>query len=63
MFASIADRTKSSLRLRLLVATLVLLALALAVAAVAFERVARSVIVDAVHSPRVTHLRYAVVKR
>ena len=65
MFASIADRTKSSLRLRLLVATLVLLALALAVAAVAFERVARSVIVDAVHShlsARAEEVQAAVVR-
>jgi sigma-B regulation protein RsbU (phosphoserine phosphatase) len=65
MFASIAERTKSSLRLRLLVATLVLLALALAVAAVAFERVARSVIVDAVHShlsARAEEVQAAVVR-
>jgi phosphoserine phosphatase RsbU/P len=65
MFAAIADRTKSSLRLRLLVATLVLLALALAVAAVGFERVARSVIVDAVHShlsARAEEVQAAVVR-
>jgi sigma-B regulation protein RsbU (phosphoserine phosphatase) len=43
-------RARNSLRVRLLVATLALLALALAIAAVAFERVARSVVVEAVHS-------------
>lgn len=41
---------KNSLRLRLLIATLALVAVALGVAAVAFERVARSVIVEAVHA-------------
>ncbi len=43
-------RTKTSLRLRLLVTTVVLLAVALALAVFAFERVARSVVADAVHS-------------
>jgi sigma-B regulation protein RsbU (phosphoserine phosphatase) len=43
-------QTKTSLRLRLLVTTLVLLALALALAVFAFERVARSVVTEAVHS-------------
>jgi len=46
-------RARSSLRLRLLLATVAVLATALLVAAVAFERVARSVVMDAVH----THLR------
>ncbi|WP_242345818.1 PP2C family protein-serine/threonine phosphatase [Anaeromyxobacter terrae] len=65
MFSRFTDRTKSSLRLRLLVATLVLVALALAIAAVAFERVARSVIVDAVHShlsARAEEVQAAVVR-
>jgi sigma-B regulation protein RsbU (phosphoserine phosphatase) len=43
-------QTRTSLRLRLLVTTLVLLALALALAVFAFERVARSVVTEAVHS-------------
>jgi sigma-B regulation protein RsbU (phosphoserine phosphatase) len=43
-------RTKTSLRLRLLVTTLVLLAAALAIAVFAFERVARSVVTDAIHA-------------
>jgi sigma-B regulation protein RsbU (phosphoserine phosphatase) len=43
-------QTKTSLRLRLLVTTLVLLALALALAVFAFERVARSVVSEAVHN-------------
>lgn len=50
MLGSFALSAKNSLRVRLLVATLVLVALALGVAAIAFERVARSVIVDAIHS-------------
>jgi sigma-B regulation protein RsbU (phosphoserine phosphatase) len=45
-----APRTRTSLRLRLLLATLALLVVALGAAAFAFERVARSVILDAVHS-------------
>ena len=44
------EHTKTSLRLRLLVTTVVLLAVALAVAVFAFERVARSVVAEAVHS-------------
>ncbi len=43
-------RTKTSLRLRLLVTTLVLLTVALGIAVFAFERVARSIVGDAVHS-------------
>ena len=50
MLGSLALQAKNSLRVRLIVATLVLVALALGVAAIAFERVARSVIVDAIHS-------------
>lgn len=46
-------RARSSLRLRLLVATVALVAVALFVAAIAFERVARGVVMEAVHS----HLR------
>jgi len=45
-----APRTRTSLRLRILLATLALVAIALGVAAFAFERVARSVILEAVHS-------------
>jgi sigma-B regulation protein RsbU (phosphoserine phosphatase) len=44
------DRTRTSLRLRLLVTTLVLLALSLTLAVFAFERVARSIVTEAVHS-------------
>ncbi len=50
MLGSLALTAKNSLRIRLLLATLVLVALALGAAAIAFERVARSVIVDAIHS-------------
>jgi sigma-B regulation protein RsbU (phosphoserine phosphatase) len=46
---SVAQRARRSLRLRLLAATVVLIAAALGVAAVLFERVARSVALDAVH--------------
>ncbi|ACL64322.1 protein serine/threonine phosphatase [Anaeromyxobacter dehalogenans 2CP-1] len=65
MFAFVAQRTRTSLRLRLLVATVALLALALAAAAMAFERVARSVVVDAVHShlaARAKEVHEAVVR-
>jgi sigma-B regulation protein RsbU (phosphoserine phosphatase) len=48
--AWLVQRTKTSLRLRLLVTTLVLLAAALAIAVFAFERVARSVVADALHA-------------
>jgi phosphoserine phosphatase RsbU/P len=48
--ASLFHRTKKSLRLRLFVTMVVLLAVALGLAVFAFERVARSVIADAVHS-------------
>ncbi len=47
---TLAQRIRSSLRLRLLLTTLVLLVLALGVSAVAFERVARSVVTEAIHS-------------
>jgi sigma-B regulation protein RsbU (phosphoserine phosphatase) len=50
VFRRFLHRTRTSLRLRLLVTTLVLLALALALAVFAFERVARSVVTEAVHS-------------
>jgi sigma-B regulation protein RsbU (phosphoserine phosphatase) len=50
MLTSLLHRAKNSLRFRLILATVALVALALCVAAVGFERVARSVIVDAVHS-------------
>jgi phosphoserine phosphatase RsbU/P len=43
-------RARNSLRLRLLVTTVALVAIALGVSAILFERVARSVVVDAVHS-------------
>jgi sigma-B regulation protein RsbU (phosphoserine phosphatase) len=43
-------QTRTSLRLRLLVTTLVLLAFALSAAVFAFERVARSVVTEAVHN-------------
>lgn len=43
-------RLRSSLRLRIVLTTLVLLALALALAAFAFERVARDVVSEAIHS-------------
>src|SRR5512141_727218 len=43
-------RTRASLRARLLATMIGLLALALAVAVVAFERVAASVVADAVHA-------------
>jgi phosphoserine phosphatase RsbU/P len=45
-----ATRARNSLRLRLLVTTVALVAIALGVSAILFERVARSVVVDAVHS-------------
>jgi sigma-B regulation protein RsbU (phosphoserine phosphatase) len=45
-----AARTRTSLRLRILLATLALVAIALGVAAFAFERVAKAVILEAVHS-------------
>jgi sigma-B regulation protein RsbU (phosphoserine phosphatase) len=48
--AALFHRTKTSLRLRLFVTTVVLLAVALGLAVFAFERVARSVVADAVHS-------------
>ncbi|HET8539110.1 MAG TPA: SpoIIE family protein phosphatase [Anaeromyxobacter sp.] len=47
---TVLQRIRSSLRLRILLTTLGLLALALGVAVVAFERVAASVVRDAVHS-------------
>src|SRR5512138_2191863 len=47
---TLAQRIRSSLRLRILLTTLGLLVLALGVAVVAFERVAASVVRDAVHS-------------
>jgi len=47
---NLLHRTQTSLRLRLLLTTVVLLAVALALAVFAFERVARSVVADAVHS-------------
>src|SRR5512133_1653632 len=65
MFQSLALSVKNSLRVRLLVATLVLIALALGVAAIAFERVARSVIVEAIHShlgARAQELQTAVTR-
>lgn len=43
-------RLRTSLRLRIVSTTLVLLALALGIAAIAFERVARAVVGDAIHS-------------
>ncbi len=43
-------RLGRSLRLRLLAASVMLLVLALGVAAIAFERAARNVVIDAVHS-------------
>jgi sigma-B regulation protein RsbU (phosphoserine phosphatase) len=46
-------RARASLRLRLLLATIALVAIALLGAAIAFERVARGVVMEAVHS----HLR------
>ncbi len=49
MTSLLPRRARTSLRLRLLVATVALVAAALLVAAVAFERVARSVVVEAVH--------------
>ena len=48
--AGLVHRIRTSLRLRPLVPMFFLLALALAVAVFAFERVARSVVADAVHS-------------
>ena len=50
MLRRLFDRTRTSLRLRLLVTTLVLLALSLTLAVFAFERVARSIVTEAVHS-------------
>jgi sigma-B regulation protein RsbU (phosphoserine phosphatase) len=58
-----ATRARNSLRLRLLVATVALVAVALGVSVVLFERVARSVIVGAVHShlaARATEVQSAV---
>ena len=43
-------RARTSLRVRLLLATLLCISMALLIAALAFERVARSVVVDAIHS-------------
>jgi sigma-B regulation protein RsbU (phosphoserine phosphatase) len=48
--SSPSPRPRTSLRLRLLAATLALLVVALGIAAFAFERVARTVILEAVHS-------------
>jgi sigma-B regulation protein RsbU (phosphoserine phosphatase) len=48
--AALYHRTKTSLQLRLLVTTVVLLAAALAIAVFAFERVAHTVVTEAVHS-------------
>lgn len=50
MLRRLLRETRTSLRLRLLVTTLVLLALALGLAVFAFERVARSVVTEAVHA-------------
>jgi sigma-B regulation protein RsbU (phosphoserine phosphatase) len=50
---TLRERTRTSLRLRILLTTLGVLAFALAIAIFAFERVAHSVVTDAVHS----HLR------
>jgi sigma-B regulation protein RsbU (phosphoserine phosphatase) len=50
---NLLERTRTSLRLRILLTTLALLAVALGLAVFAFERVAQSVVTDAVHS----HLR------
>src|SRR5512138_225115 len=50
---NLVERTRTSLRLRVLATTLGLLALALGMAVFAFERVAQSVVTEAVHS----HLR------
>jgi phosphoserine phosphatase RsbU/P len=50
---TLLERVRTSLRLRILLTTLGVLALALALAVFAFERVASSVVTDAVHS----HLR------
>ena len=50
MAPSLVDRARHSLQLRLLLTTVALVALALLVAAIAFERVAQSVVVGAVHS-------------
>jgi sigma-B regulation protein RsbU (phosphoserine phosphatase) len=47
---NLVERTRTSLRLRILLTTLGLLALALGLAVFAFERVAHSVVTDAVHS-------------
>ncbi len=48
--ASLVQRAQTSLRLRLLFTMLVLLAVALGLAVFSFERVARSVVAEAVHS-------------
>ncbi len=50
---TLRERTRTSLRLRILLTTLGVLAFALGIAVFAFERVAHSVVTDAVHS----HLR------
>src|SRR5512132_2445895 len=47
---NVAQRIRSSLKLRILLTTLGLLVLALGVAVFAFERVARSVVQEAIHS-------------
>jgi phosphoserine phosphatase RsbU/P len=63
MLEGIAERARTSLRVRLLLASVALLAIALTTAAVSFERAARSVIVEAVHSHlagRVTEAHEAV---
>jgi sigma-B regulation protein RsbU (phosphoserine phosphatase) len=63
MTPSLLKRTRTSLRLRLFVATVALVAIALGIAAFAFERVARSVVVGAVHShltARATEIHDAV---
>jgi sigma-B regulation protein RsbU (phosphoserine phosphatase) len=63
MSHSFLKRTRTSLRLRLFMATVALVAIALGIAAFAFERVARSVVVDAVHShltARATEIHDAV---
>ena len=50
MLRFLSNRIGTSLRLRLLAASVILVALALAVAAISFERAARDVVVDAIHS-------------
>jgi phosphoserine phosphatase RsbU/P len=63
MLAALSERVRTSLRVRLLLASVALLVVALATAAVAFERAARSVIVEAVHghlAGRATEVHEAV---